>query len=328
MQAKQTSSWSFWRVLLDYPVMPLCAGLFLVVWPLRPEMASSTNLEILLLGWSLLSVMAVAQAMVLVTGGIDLSLPAVMALASVVGATAMAGGNPVANTALAVPVAVLLMLAVGLLAGCAHGMAVAVLKMPAFLVTLSSLMLLSGVAVWSTQSERIAVPPQFVEIWYGRWAGIPFPVLTVAGLALLAHLVLAHTAMGRRLYAVGHNTEAARISGVPIRRTTVFAYMASGFCASVASVFYTARLYTGSPELVENEVLLDAIGAAVIGGTSLSGGKGSIWGVVAGALFMALVGNSLNMLGLRYWHVIMVKGAVILLAAALDAARSNWFVNR
>ena len=240
----------------------------------------------------------------------------------------MAAGSPLAGTALAVPAAVLLMVAVGLLAGCGHGIAVAILKMPAFLVTLSSLMLLSGVAVWSTRSERIAVPPEFVEIWYGRPAGIPLPVLIVAGLAVFAHVVLAHTVTGRRLYAIGHNVEAARISGVSIRRTTIFAYMASGFCAAIASVFYTARLYTGSPELVENEVLLDAIGAAVIGGTSLSGGKGTIWGVAIGALFMALVGNSLNMLGLRYWHVIMVKGAVILLAAALDAARTTWFANR
>jgi ribose transport system permease protein len=199
--------------------------------------------------------------------------------------------------------------------------------MPAFLVSLSSLILVGGLAIWYTHSERITVPPGFTEIWYGRPLGIPTPLIIVCALALVAHFVLAKTVVGRRLYAVGHNSKAAHISGVPVTRTILFAYMASGLCAGLASVLYTARLFTGSPELVENEVLLDCIGASVIGGTSLFGGKGNVGGVVLGVLFMALVGNSLNMLGLRYWHVIMVKGGVILLAAALDALRSKWLAS-
>jgi ribose/xylose/arabinose/galactoside ABC-type transport system permease subunit len=143
-------------------------------------------------------------------------------------------------------------------------------------------------------------------------------------LGFAAHIVLLRTVMGRRLYAVGQNPRAALISGVPVVRTIVGAYTFSGFCAAVASIFYTARLHTGSPTLVENEVLLDCIGAAVIGGTSLFGGKGRVPGILLGVFFMALVGNSLNMLGLRYWHVIMVKGGVILLAAFLDALRTRW----
>ena len=212
----------------------------------------------------------------------------------------------------------------GLLIGAAQGAAVAVLKMPAFLVTLASLILVGGLAVWYTQSERIPVPADFVGIWYGRWLGIPCPVWLVGALAIVAHGVLACTATGRRLYAVGHSLPTSRVSGVPVVRITVLAYMASGLCAAIASILYTARLYTGSPQLVENEVLLDCIGAAVIGGTSLFGGKRRITGTVMGVLFMALVGNSLNMLGLRYWHVIMVKGGVILLAALLDALRNRF----
>jgi ribose/xylose/arabinose/galactoside ABC-type transport system permease subunit len=216
------------------------------------------------------------------------------------------------------------MLLLGVLIGLGHGLAVALLKMPAFLVTLASLIGLSGVAVWSTQSGRIAVSEQFVELWYGRPFGIPLPLVWVGLLAVAAQFLLAHTVMGRRLYAVGHNPETSRISGVPILRVTMLAYGLSGLCAAAASVLYTARLYTGSPQLVENEILLDCIGAAVIGGTSLFGGRGRITGTLLGALFIALLGNSLNMLGLRYWHVIMVKGAVILLAAMLDVARTRF----
>jgi len=215
------------------------------------------------------------------------------------------------------------MLAVGVASGVLQGWAVGFLQMPAFLVTLASLMGVGGLAVWYTQSERIAASEQFVEIWYGRPGGVPLPLVWVGALALAAHFVLSQTVTGRRLYAVGHSPAAARISGVPVVRVTVFAYAVSGFCAGAAAVLVTARLYTGSPQLVENEVLLDCIGAAVIGGASLFGGRGWIGATLLGAFFVALLGNSLNMLGLRYWHVIMVKGGVILLAALLDVVRNR-----
>jgi ribose/xylose/arabinose/galactoside ABC-type transport system permease subunit len=315
----------WWRsVLLQQPVLVLSAVHFLVVLPLRPEMASWSNLELLILSAALLLTLAVGQTFVLVTGGIDLSMPAVMSLASVVGGLVMAAIEPTAGSGIAVILGVTSMLAVGLLVGLCQGLAVSVLKMPAFLVSLASLQLLGGLAVWCTQSGRIAMPAPFVEIWYGRLVGIPVPLWLVAVLAVAGHLVLSRTLTGMRLYAIGHNLAAAVISGVPTVRTTCFAYMASSFCAAAGAIFYSARLYTGSPQLLENEVLLDCIGAAVIGGVSLFGGKGHIPGVVLGALFIALVGNSLNMLGLRYWHVIMIKGGVILLAALLDAARMRW----
>lgn len=312
-----------WRWFLKRPVELLGVLLFLAVLPLRPEIASGANLEILLLSATLLLVLALGEGFVLITGGIDLSLPAVMSLASVAGASILTREGLLANSAAALPVAVAAMLLLGLAVGLLQGLAVGVLKMPAFLVSLASLMLIGGLAVWYTHSNRIAVPPAFVEIWYGYWLGIPRPVVLVGALAGVAHVVLAHSVVGRHLYAVGHNIHAARISGVPVVRTLVIAYMASGLAAAVASILYTARLYTGSPQLVENEVLLDCIGAAVIGGTSLFGGKGRVTGIVLGALFMALVGNSLNMLGLRYWHVVMVKGGVILLAALLDSLRNR-----
>lgn len=305
--------------LRDFPVLWLSLALGLLVVPLRPEIISPLNLETLVLAVSLLLVLSLGQSVVLITAGIDLSLPAVMSLASVVGASCLVATSSSLGVGLSVLTAIAVMLVAGLSIGLLHGLAVAYLRMPAFLVTLASLMWVGGVAAWYTESERIPVAEGFIQIWYGRILGIPLPVWTVTTLAVLAHFILSHTVMGKRLYAVGHGFQTSLVSGVPIGKTIVFAYMASGLCASLAAVFYTARLHTGSPDLVENEVLLDCIGAAVIGGTSLFGGKGKVVGILLGAVFISLVGNSLNMLGLRYWHVVMVKGGVILLAAILDS---------
>jgi len=310
-------------LLLQSPVWWLSLLLFLAVLPARPELASAANVELLLLSSALLAVLAVGQTFVVITAGIDLSVPAVMSLASVMGTAVLAAVAPAAGDWPAILAAVAVMLAVGVASGVLQGWAVGFLQMPAFLVTLASLMGVGGLAVWYTQSERIAASEQFVEIWYGRPGGVPLPLVWVGLLALSAHFILNQTVTGRRLYAVGHSPAAARISGVPVVRVTVFAYGVSGFCAGAAAVLYTARLYTGSPQLVENEVLLDCIGAAVIGGASLFGGRGWIGGTLLGAFFIALLGNSLNMLGLRYWHVIMVKGGVILLAALLDVVRNR-----
>ena len=313
------------RGLIEQPVLVLMVILFLAVLPFRPEIASRANFEVLLLSTALLLVLALGQGFVLISGGIDLAVPAVMSLASVVGASLLAPGGLLEGTSVGVPVAVSVMLLLGAGVGALQGAAVAVLKMPSLLVSLASLMTLGGMATWYTHSQRITVPPGFVEIWYVRWLGIPCPLLIVLALAILAHLALSTTVFGRRLYAVGHSPRTSRVSGVPVARTLVLAYAISGFGAGLAAVLYTARLYTGSPQLAQNEVLMDCIGAAVIGGTSLFGGKGHVAGIALGALFLSLVSDSLNLLGLRHWHVIMVKGGVILLAAFLDSMHNRLF---
>jgi len=154
--------------LLEQPVLVMSGLLFLALLPLRPEMASWANLEVLLLSMTLLLVLSIGQGFVLITGGIDLSIPALMSLASVVGASMIAEEGRWAGTTAAVPAAVLVMLLLGIAIGALQGAAVAVLKMPALLVSLASLIALGGAAVWYTHSQRITVPPGFVDIWYGR----------------------------------------------------------------------------------------------------------------------------------------------------------------
>ena len=151
---------------------------------------------------------------------------------------------------------------------------------------------------------------------------------SIAGVAAwAAHFALSRTLYGRWLYAIGHNPRAALVSGVPVKHVAFTAYVLSGLLAGLASILFTAGLETGNPEMARDN-LLDVVGAVVIGGTSLYGGKGRIVGTVFGVLFLALVDNSLNLLGLNFYTVTMVKGGVILAAALLDALRNKFLVSR
>lgn len=306
-------------------VIGLCIVWFAAMAASQPELTSSRNLRLLLLGALPLLTVALGQMFVLITGGIDLSITAVISLASVLGASLLtAESGLLAGSAASLPVALLAMAAVGLTIGAFHGITVAVLGMPAFLVTLTTLMFANGLAVWYADSKTIpGVPEPFVQIWYGDWLGLPYPLLITVTLALVAHVALGRTVTGRWLYAIGHSRRTSEISGVPVKRVTIFAYVVSGFCAALAAVLFMARLESGSPRLVQQELLLDCIGAVVIGGTSLFGGKGTVLGTVAGVLFITLLGNSLTLLNLSHWHEQMIKGGVILIAAIIDALRQQ-----
>jgi ribose/xylose/arabinose/galactoside ABC-type transport system permease subunit len=186
------------------------------------------------------------------------------------------------------------------------------------------MMFLSGFAVWLTQSKNIyGLPGSFLAL--GQRLPIAFAL--TAALAVAAHLMLRRTVFGRWLYALGQNASAAHISGVPVRAMTFTAYVASGFCAALASVMLTGRLETGSPVL-GREILLDIIGATVVGGTSLFGGKGKIAWTLFGVLFLTVLDNALNLLSLSQFSITMAKGAVILFAAVLDAVRNRFVVRR
>jgi ribose/xylose/arabinose/galactoside ABC-type transport system permease subunit len=163
------------------------------------------------------------------------------------------------------------------------------------------------------------LPPGFLVLGQKFWVLL----LIAGGATWLAHLVLSRTLYGRWLYAVGQNSRAALISGVPVAQITFAAYMVSGLFAGIAAILFTASLETGNPEMARDN-LLDVIGATVIGGTSLYGGKGRVWGTVFGVLFLALVDNSLNLLGLTFYTITMVKGVVILFAAIIDSARTRF----
>jgi ribose/xylose/arabinose/galactoside ABC-type transport system permease subunit len=299
-------------------IICFAACLLLMSW-FAPGMFTPRNVGNLFSNLLPLLVLTTGEMLVLIGGGIDLSVTSIMAVASVLGAKMMNGGNGwLAGSPWAAPSAVVAMLLACAALGALNGLAVTRLEMPPFIVSLTTMMLFSGAAVWATKSRNIdRLPAAFCRI-----GGAPYPLLIAAALVLSTHALLRRSVWGRWLYAVGMNARTSLVSGVPVQAITVAAYAASGSFAAVAAVLYTARLETGSPVLGQR-VFLDVIAAAVIGGASLSGGRGGIPGILGGVLFVAALDNALNLVGFSFSVVLMAKGAVILAAAALDTARSR-----
>jgi ribose/xylose/arabinose/galactoside ABC-type transport system permease subunit len=316
---------------------------FVVLYLFLPYIASPRNLANISSDlWPLLA-LVLGQMFVLILGGIDLSQTSIMALTSVIGAMLFttrldpalfeksplwgillsASGSPISGTAVAVPLGILAMLAVGSLVGLLNGLAVAKFRMPAFMVTLVSMMFFSGLAIYLTKSENIMyLPESYQVIGAGGIGPVPYSFFIVLGLAVVAHIVLKHTVLGRWFFAIGKSIRTSVVSGVPTERVIIIGYVLSGFCAAVASMLYTARLACGRPTLGRN-LLLDVIGAAVIGGISLFGGKGKVLWALFGVLFFVLLSNSLNMLAVPFYAEPVIKGSVILLAALLDVTRTR-----
>jgi ribose/xylose/arabinose/galactoside ABC-type transport system permease subunit len=300
--------------LSEYLILALTILFFVALAPFTPGLATQASF-LNILGYLLpLFIVAVGMIIVMIGGGIDLSVTSIIALTSVVGAKLIVENGAVTF----VGVTAMLLLGAGI--GAINGAIVAWLRLPAFIVTLASMMFLSGFAIWLTQSKNIyGLPSSFLALGQK----LPIALATTIALAVVTHLFLRHTLYGRWLYATGQNATAAHISGVPVRRMIFATYVVSGCCAALASVMLTGRLETGSPVL-GREILLDIIGATVVGGASLFGGKGKIAWTFFGVLFLALLDNALNLLSLSQFSITIAKGAVILFAAVLDANRRRF----
>ena len=294
-----------------------------------PQILSWQTLRDVVIAMLPLVIAVIGQTFVLIVAGIDLSATAVMGMGSVTAASIMTGsGGYLAGNALAVPAGIFAFLGVGFLVGVSNGICAARLRMPSFIVTLATMMFVAGMAVWYTtfHSRSVSIsnlPEPFRRIGYGTVLGVPIAFLLAAAIALLAHGVLSRTLLGRWLYAVGRNEKAARTSGVPVERVVIAAFVISAICAALAAIIYTSRVETGTPVLAQN-LFLDIIGAAVIGGVSLFGGRGTVMAALMGVLFLTVLDKGLQLLGLSLFMVLAVKGSVILLAAVLDVVRQRW----
>lgn len=274
--------------------------------------------------------LGIGATCVIITGGIDLSVGAILALAGVVAALAVKAGLPV-------PLGMLCGLAVGALCGLVNGLCVTLLRLPPFIATLGMMMVARGVALQITDAKAIGgLGEGFAALGNGSlgrivkigadgfpdvvFPGIPYPVLLMIALAVAVAVLLNRTTLGRFIYAIGSNTEAARLSGVDVRGVTVFAYVLSGTLAGLTGCVLMSRLVTAQPsEGLMYE--LDAIAAAVIGGTSLSGGVGTISGTVIGAFVIGILRNGLNMGGVSAFTQQIIIGLVILLTVWIDQMR-------
>ncbi len=269
---------------------------------------------------SIVGVVAVGMTFVILTGGIDLSVGSILALSGV--AMAM-----LINQGMVPGVAILIALLVGVATGIVNGIVVAVLKIQPFIATLASMVAITGLALRLTNGGPQPfnnIGDVFNFLGSGNVFGLPGPFLVFLIVAVIGILVLRYLPFGRFLYAIGGSPEAARLTGVPTRRTLVMAYAVSGLTAALAGVMTASRLGVGAPT-AGGLANLDAITAVVIGGTSLMGGTGGAAGTVFGALLLAVLSNLMNLIGISPFDQQIVKGVVIVLAVllAMQATRKR-----
>jgi len=285
----------------------LCA----VLWILTPHFLTVSNLLNVVEQTSINAVVAVGMTFVILSGGIDLSVGSIVALAGVVLGTALQGGQ---TLFVAVPLA----LAVGLVCGLGNGALVSWGGLPPFIVTLGTMSIARGAALLFTEGRPVSgFDASFRTIATGRVGFIPAPVIVMALVYVVAHFALTRTTFGRYVYAIGGNEEATRLSGVPVRFHKTMIYGVSGLMSAVAAVVLTARLNSAQP-IAGMMYELDAIAATVIGGTSLMGGDGTLGGTLVGALIMGVLRNGLNLLGVSSFLQQIVIGGVIVVAVLLD----------
>ncbi|HWW77291.1 MAG TPA: ABC transporter permease [Pyrinomonadaceae bacterium] len=299
------------RFLPFASLVALCA----VVGVLEPKFLSAGNLAGVARQTAVITIIAMGMTVVMVAGGIDLSVGSVMALAGVAGALVMAGGAPPFAGVLAAS-------ASGAACGLVNGLGVAALRIPPFIVTLGAMGVYRGVALLVTDGKAVVgLPRGFGYLAEGNLFGVlPVPLLMVVAVALLTHFLLSGTRAGRYCYAVGSNVEAARYAGVRVSRYQIMFYVFLGALAGLAGAVESARLVTGQPTAGEGYELR-VIAAVVIGGGSLSGGQGSVVGTVIGALIMGVLSNGANLLGISSFTQQIVIGAVIVLAVTFDEFR-------
>ncbi|MBN1219655.1 MAG: ABC transporter permease [Anaerolineae bacterium] len=310
---------SGWRRLISRQelvvlILLLAVCTFLSLW--TDTFFTSNNLFNVARAFSWIAIVAFGEAIVIIIGGIDLSVGAVMALAGLVSAYALRAG-------LSVPLAIMGGLLAGTLVGSVNGSVISRLQLPPFIVTLITTSIVRGIALILTGGWPVRSLPQGFrdlgqyDLPLGSWP-FPLPFLIMLGLAVLVSLLLSQTVLGGYIYTLGNSERALRVSGVNPTRIKVLVYTLCGVLTAIGGLLMTARLGVAAPTAAFGYEL-DIIAAAVIGGASLFGGKGSILGVLLGAAFMQVLRNGLVLLGFpAYWQSVAL-GFIILLAILLDS---------
>lgn len=285
----------------------------LVMFIATPKFLTTQNLLNVGVQAAVTAILAFGMTFVIVTAGIDLSVGSVAALSAICAGWAVTTGGMPGWLALVIgPL-------VGLLAGAVSGLAVAYGKLPAFIATLAMLSIARGLTLVVSGGRPIEMPGAVT--WLGANIGpVPVPIVVMIVAAIITSFILTRTVFGRSLYAIGGNEEAARLAGLPVKRTTAAVYALSGLFAAIAGLVLAGRLASAQPQAAAGYEL-DAIAAVVIGGASLSGGVGKASGTLIGALVLAVIRNGLNLLNVTaFWQQVVI-GLVIALAVGIDVLR-------
>ncbi|MEP7336530.1 MAG: ABC transporter permease, partial [Acidobacteriota bacterium] len=278
-----------------------------------PKFLTSGNLAAIARQTAVITIMAMGMTMVMVSGGIDLSVGSIVGLASVVGSMAMGKGS------MPVVVGFLICILIGAVSGLINGTTIAALKIPAFIVTLGGMGIYRGLALYLCDGNAVVGLPSSAGYLAEKnvFGAIPLPLLMVIAFALIVHFTLSSTRLGRYCYAMGSNIEAARYAGIHVTRYQILYYTILGALAGLAGAIETSRTVTGQPNAGEGYEL-NVIAAVVIGGGSLSGGQGTVVGTIIGSLIMGVLANGGNLLQISPFIQKIVIGAVIVLAVTFD----------
>ncbi|MEH7376501.1 MULTISPECIES: ABC transporter permease [Neobacillus] len=285
---------------------------------MSPVFLTKTNLINLLMQSTILVTLALGVTFVIITGGIDLSVGAIMAVSSALGLGLIVyNGVPVI-------VGVFIMVLIGAVFGLVNGLFITKLQLSPLIVTLGTMGIARGIVLIYTNSANIdPVPNSFVTLATGSLFSIPYLILLVAVFAIIAHIILKNTVFGRSVYASGGNELAARLSGVRTKTIITLTYVISGVTAAIGGLLLSARLESVGPT-AGTGLELTVIAAVVIGGTSLFGGQGNILGTILGVILISLVSNAINLLSVPPAWDSLVQGSVILVAALLDVYRRKF----
>ncbi len=261
--------------------------------------------------------LALGMSMVIIAGGIDLSVGAVMALSG----TLTAGF--IANGTMAMVPAILVGLLIGVVVGIVNGFIISKLDLAPFIVTMSVQQICRGLVYIYADGQPIrCMNEAFNNLGNGYVRDIPITIFYSIFFLIVTWIILSRTSLGRKIYAIGGNVNAARFSGINVERVRMTVYAMSGFLAAFAGIIYCARMYSGQPTLGNGDES-DAIAAVVLGGTSFNGGIGKVGGVLIGILIIAVLGNALNLLHVNSFWQLVAKGLVILFAVSVDAMKKK-----
>lgn len=292
--------------------------LVVVISVLNGEFLALSNILNLLRQVSINALIAFGMTFVILTGGIDLSVGSILALSSAIMAKMLVSGvNPI--------LAIVLACVVGVILGAINGFVISYGKVAPFIATLATMTIYRGMTLVFTNGNPITgLSDSVVFKMFGRGyiAGIPVPVITMMLAFGLLWVVLNKTPYGRKVYAIGGNEKVSNIVGIKINKIKIMIYGLTGLLSALAGAIITSRLNSAQPT-AGMSYELDAIAAVVLGGTSLSGGKGRIFGTLIGALIIGTLNNGLNLLGVSSFYQMVVKGIVILLAVLLDRKNNN-----
>lgn len=323
------NNFSIGRALLEGRAFFALIAIIIVFSILSPNYATVSNFLIMANHVAIFGLLAIGMLLVILNGGIDLSVGSVLGLTGVFAGFLMQGVEmESAGVILYPPVwaVVVMTLALGALVGVANGVLVAFFRVPAFVATLGSLYVARGVALLMTNGltfNNLSGKPDlgntgFDWLGFNRIGGVPIGVIALALVAILAGLLLARTAFGRWLYSSGGNERAAELSGVPVKRVQVLVYALSGMCAAIAGLVLSSQLTSAGPT-AGTTYELTAIAAVVVGGASLMGGRGTVRGTLLGAFVIGFLSDGLVIIGVSsYWQTVFT-GAVIVLAVMLNS---------